>query len=192
MQKSLCENPTFEYREDWVEKYITFAYFPIRNVRITKWSPQPYTYCEKKYFLGCFIFHSGSHCAFWPPILNVKVPCICMGWLIRCPLFGGWKMEGWKMLEVELVQRREELTLHPPFAFASPVPICTPTTLNIYGSVSGGREKWLFYVYFFLKTIWKTIDTNGWDLQNHWKNHWNQWFTCKKTIEKRLTPMVHM
>ena len=24
------------------------------------------------------------------------------------------------------------------------------------------------------------------------KNHWRQWFTCKKTIEKPLSPIVHM
>ena len=36
------------------------------------------------------------------------------------------------------------------------------------------------------KNIWKTIDTNGWNV----KNHRQQWFTCKKTIEKPSTPMV--
>ena len=51
-----------------------------------------------------------------------------------------------------------------------------------------------------LKTIGKTIDTNGWDRKNHWKtidandshvkkplkNHWHQWFTCKKNHWKTI------
>ena len=37
-----------------------------------------------------------------------------------------------------------------------------------------------------MKKHWKTIDTNGGDVENHQQ----RWFTRKKTIEKPLTTMV--
>ena len=37
-----------------------------------------------------------------------------------------------------------------------------------------------------------SFNGNGSIVKNHWKNHWYKWLRSEKTIEKPLTPMIHM